>query len=335
MARGLRHFGSMKFVVCAKTAALVATAAAAFAVVAVLPSGCSREDDDPPPAADDSTSSNSPPVVQLTGDQLNAIKIGPIQTNAFVIQKTGIGTIDFQNNLYSDSALSTSIFPPEPGTLTKMFVELGDQVQKGEPLYALQTAATNLLVRSPMAGQITAVNASPGISVQPGADPAPCAVADVSVKWLLASVPESDLPFYHPGQPVKATVTAWPDRVFEGKVLKVYPDVDPNTHRITIRCRLSDKRNALRAGMLANFTILVHNPINALAIPANGVVREGDGTLTAWITTDHSHFTQRVIKIGLQENDMDQVLDGLQPGELVVTDGAVFLDNMLQAPADD
>jgi cobalt-zinc-cadmium efflux system membrane fusion protein len=54
------------------------------------------------------------------------------------------------------------------------------------------------------------------------------------------------------------------------------------------------------------------------------------------VTTDHSHFTQRVIKIGIQQGHMDQVLDGLQPGEQVVTDGAIFLDNMLQAPpADD
>ncbi len=87
--------------------------------------------------------------------------------------------------------------------------------------------------------------------------------------------------------------------------------------------------------MFANFTVLVGKPVKATAIPANGVVREGDGTQTAWVTTDRAHFTQRVVKIGLQENGMDQVLDGLKPGELVVTDGAIFLDNMLQAPVDD
>jgi multidrug efflux pump subunit AcrA (membrane-fusion protein) len=314
----------------------IAMAAATLAMAAILQSGCSRGDDSADaPAADSASNTSSPPTVQLSGDQLNAIKIGPVQTNTFTVEKTGIGTIDFQNNLYSDSALSRPVFPPESGTISKVFVELGDQVQKDQPLYSIQTATTNLIVRSPMAGQIAAVNASVGIPVQPGIEPAPCAVANVSMKWLLANVPETDLPLYEPGQPVKATVAAWPAQVFEGKVLKIYPDVDPNTHRITLRCQLSDRRNVLRAGMLANFTIRVQKPIQALGIPANGVVREGDGTMTAWVTTDRSHFTQRVIKIGLQEKDMDQVMDGLQSGELVVTDGAVFLDNMLQAPADD
>jgi multidrug efflux pump subunit AcrA (membrane-fusion protein) len=314
----------------------MAVAAVVLAMVVVVQSGCSRGDNSAPvPAADATSSNSSPAIIELSGDQLKAIKIGAVQTNTFTVEKAGIGTIDFQNNLYSDSALSTSIFPPEPGTISKVLVELGDQVQKDQPLYSIQTATTNLIVRSPSAGQVTAVNGASGILVQPGVEPAPCAIADVSVKWLLANVPESDVPLYRPGQPVKATVAAWPDQVFEGKVIKVYPDVDPNTHRVTVRCQLSDRRNVLRAGMLADFAIRIQNPVQTLAIPANGVVREGDGTLTAWVTTDRTHFTQRVIKIGLQEQDMDQVLNGLKAGELVVTDGAVFLDNMLQAPVDD
>jgi cobalt-zinc-cadmium efflux system membrane fusion protein len=87
--------------------------------------------------------------------------------------------------------------------------------------------------------------------------------------------------------------------------------------------------------MLANFIIRVHNPVEATAIPANGVVREADGTMTAWVTTDRHRFTQRIVKIGLRDNGRVQVLDGLQRGELAVADGAVFLSYMLQAPPTD
>jgi cobalt-zinc-cadmium efflux system membrane fusion protein len=65
------------------------------------------------------------------------------------------------------------------------------------------------------------------------------------------------------------------------------------------------------------------------------VVRESDGTMTAWVTTDRRHFKQRVIKTGLRNDGQVQVLTGLQRGELVVTDNAVFLSNMLQAPPSD
>ena len=87
--------------------------------------------------------------------------------------------------------------------------------------------------------------------------------------------------------------------------------------------------------MLANFVIRVQKPVNATAIPANGVVREPDGTMTAWVTTDRHRFSQRVIKTGLRTDDQVQVLEGLQPGELAVSDGAVFLSNMLAAPPSD
>jgi cobalt-zinc-cadmium efflux system membrane fusion protein len=187
-------------------------------------------------------------------------------------------------------------------------------------------------VRSPIAGKITSKNAQPGYFVQPGNPPAPYSVADVALKWMLANVSESEIRFFHLSQPVQVKVLAYPDRVFKGKVSKLYETVDPNTHRVTIRSEISDPNDALRPGMLANFVIRVQDPAQAIAIPANGVVREGDGTMTAWVTTDRHHFEQRIITIGLRRDDRVQILDGLHPGELVVADGAVFLSAMLQAP---
>ncbi|HTV39850.1 MAG TPA: efflux RND transporter periplasmic adaptor subunit [Candidatus Sulfotelmatobacter sp.] len=326
----------MKRVCAMKATALAVTMFAACAATVFLESGCSREDDSAPTAAADSTSNTSgPPEIQLTDGQLNAIKIGTVNTYAFPIEKTGIGGIDFQNNLYSDSTLSTPVPSPVSGTIFQMLVELGDPVKKGQPLYTVQFGATNVTVRSPISGQVSAVNAASGVPVQPDAPPAPCAVADVSIKWLLANVPESDIPLYHPGQPVSATVVAFPGQIFKGKVDKIYPDVDSNTRRVTVRCELADKGNVLRTGMLADYIVTLQKPVSSLAVPANGIVREGDGTMTAWVTTDRTHFTQRVVKIGLREQGMVQILDGVHAGELVVTDGAIFLDNMLQAPADD
>ena len=192
-----------------------------------------------------------------------------------------------------------------------------------------------LVVRSPISGQVTAFNGPPGLLVQPGNPPAPYTVANVTVKWMLANVLESDISLYHFGQPVQVKVMAYPERVFKGKVSKIYAAVDPNTHRITIRSEITDPKDELRPGMLANFVIRVQNPMQATAIAANGVVREADGTMTVWVTTDRHHFVQRIVKTGLRLDDQVQILDGLHPGELVVADGAVFLGNMLEAPPSD
>ena len=192
-----------------------------------------------------------------------------------------------------------------------------------------------LVVRSPIAGKVTAFNAPAGLLVQPGNPPAPYSVANVSVKWMLANVPESENGFFQLGQPVTVKVMAFPDHTFKGKVSKIYETVDPNTHRVTIRSEITDPKDELRPGMLANFVIRVRGPVEATAIPANGVVREPDGTMAAWVTTDRRRFTEHIIKTGLRTDGQVQILGGLQRGELVVSDGAVFLSNMLEAPPSD
>ncbi len=192
-----------------------------------------------------------------------------------------------------------------------------------------------LVVRSPIDGKVTSYAAPPGWLVQPGNPPAPYIVSNLSIKWMLADVIESDIALLNLGQPVDVKVMAYPDRLFKGKITKIYPSVDPNTHRETIRSEIEDPRDELRSGMLANFIIHVKGPTLGVAIPANGVVREPDGTMTAWVTTDRKHFEQRVLKLGLRRDGHVQILEGLKRGELVVTDGAVFLSAMLTAPATD
>jgi cobalt-zinc-cadmium efflux system membrane fusion protein len=192
-----------------------------------------------------------------------------------------------------------------------------------------------LIVRSPLAGQVTFMNAPPGVLVQPGTAPAPYSVADVSVKWLLADVTEIDSSLYRVGQSLEARVMAYPDQVFKGKITKIYATIDPTTHRMTVRSEITDPQHELKPGMLANFVIQVHDPVEATAIPFDGVVRNADGTMVAWVTTDRHHFVQRIVKIGLQTDGQYQILAGLRPGELAVTDGAIFLSNILYAPPSD
>ena len=356
--------------------------------------------------------SGAPPsdaAVDLSTSQLNSIKVEPVGSYLFPIEKDAVGNIDF------DEDLSVQVFPDYQGTIIKTLVELGAEVQTEQPLYTIKSpdliqAESNLIgaaatfeltnkelarakdlngtngvsereleqatsdqqtadgvlkaardavrvfgkteteidqmiatrkidpalvVRSPISGRITSKNAQPGFLVQPGNLPAPFSVADVSIKWMLADVSESEISLFHLGQPVQVKVMAYPDRVFTGKVSKIYATVDPNTHRVTIRSEIADPKDELSPGMLANFVIRVHNPVENVSIPANGVAREADGTMTAWVTTDRHHFVQRVVRTGLRSDGHVQILDGLHQGELVVSDGAVFLSNMLEAPPTD
>jgi len=189
---------------------------------------------------------------------------------------------------------------------------------------------STLVVPCPITGKVVARSAAPGFLVQPGNAPAPYTVADTSTMWMLANVIEADAPAYKVGQDVEVRVPAYPDKVFRGHVTTVGATIDPNTHRQLVRSEVADPDHLLRSGMFASFVIRVGDPMPSAAMPVESVVREGDGTMTVWVTTDRRHFVKRVVKVGIQNQDgLSQILDGLQPGELAVSEGAVFLSNML------
>lgn len=192
-----------------------------------------------------------------------------------------------------------------------------------------------LVVPSPVTGRVTARNAQPGLFVQPGNPPAPYAVADLSRLWMLANVTETDSPDFRLGQEVRVKVMAYPDRDFAGRITAIGATVDPTTRTVVVRSEIDDPHHVLRPGMFATYLINVAAPVKGVGVPLAGVVREGDGTQTIWLTSDDRHFTRRVVKIGLQDDGFDQIAEGLKEGEKVVTDGAVFLSNMLNATPND
>ncbi len=124
-------------------------------------------------------------------------------------------------------------------------------------------------------------------------------------------------------------------RVFHGVVTTVGLAIDPATRTVITRSEIRDPDQLLRPGMFASFEITTAPALDALALPLGGVVREGDGTMNAWVTSDRHHFIRRFVTLGLQQDGYDQIVTGLKQGELAVTDGAIFLNNILNAPPSD
>ena len=204
-----------------------------------------------------------------------------------------------------------------------------------DQILAQRKVDSTLLVPSPISGRIIARNAAPGFLTQPGNAPAPYSVADLSMMWMIANVIETDAPAYSVGQDVEVKVPAYPDTIFRGHVTTLGSMIDPNSHRQLVRSEIADPRHLLRSGMFASFVIRVGAPVQSAAVPTQGVVREGDGTMTVWVTADRRRFEKRTVKLGLQQQGgWSQILEGLAPGELVVGDGAVFLSNRLLMGAD-
>jgi cobalt-zinc-cadmium efflux system membrane fusion protein len=387
----------------------VAAGAALFGVRSLLGSTSGPATEDTRKANSSAQSADPVQFVELTGKQLDALKIEPAALRSFETLKTAVGTIDFNQNM------TVQVFSQYPGKIVQAFSNIGDVVKKGDILFTVdspdllqaestllassgllqlqtrtlaratqllkaggsaqkdvdqstsdqQTAEANfkaakdavrifgktdaeieqilqqrkvdstLFVPSPINGTVVTRNAAEGFLTQPGATPSPYSVADLSTMWMIANVIEADAPSYRVGQEVSVQVPAYPDRTFKGRVTTVGSMIDPNTHRQLVRSEIADPDHLLRAGMFASFLIRLADPVQSVAVPVDGVVREGDGTMTVWVTSDRHRFTKRTVTIGIQQqNGWSQILDGLQTGEMVVTDGAVFLSNKLLLGAD-
>ncbi|CAM3840810.1 efflux RND transporter periplasmic adaptor subunit [Roseateles saccharophilus] len=189
---------------------------------------------------------------------------------------------------------------------------------------------TEMPVRSPLAGRVVARSAAEGLLVQPGAGNPPVMVADMRKLWMVASVPESEFGGYHLGQKLAVTVSAYPAKRFAGSLSYIGDVADPASHRIGLRAEVSDAGHLLRPQMLAQFTIELQAASDAPAVPENALAREGDGSISAWVTKDGQSFTRRKVVTGMTQDGSVQIVDGLKAGERIAKDRALFLSNLAQ-----
>jgi len=282
-------------------------------------------------------------TLELAPDQLGAIRIEPVGTWRFAVERRAVGSVTFDEDPAIVAAESTLVGAAATDQLTRKELArvqgLGEsngiaQKELEQAVSDQQTAVAALKAARDAVRALGLSEARIDAMVRSGRIEA-AGGARRHENWVLAEVSESDSPFVEVGQPVAVTVLAHPGHAYTGRVARVYSTVDPETHRVTVRALLADPGGELRPGMLADVSIRTAAPIESLALPVSAVVREGDGSMLVWVTADRRHFHPQPLRLGLESDDRYQVLGGLERGELAVTEGGVFLSNLLHAPPSD
>lgn len=307
--------------------------------------GCSRGESAAATSLPARPSASSLPdkSVDLSHEQLGALTIAPVGTHLFSVEREAVGSITFDEDPAIVQAEATLIgaaatFDATRKELTRVQT-LGETngiapKELEQAISEYQTAAAALKSARDAVRALGKTDAQIDGMVASGRF-SQSAPPHRPEKWVLANVTETDSPLVRVGQQVLVTVPAFPDHTYKGSVSKIYAVVDPGTHRLGIRAALVDPKDELRPGMLATVTIRIAAPIESIAIPATAAVREGDGSMIVWMTTDRRRFVQRALTLGQLSEGYYQVLAGLRRGELAVSAGGVFLSNMLNAPPSD
>jgi cobalt-zinc-cadmium efflux system membrane fusion protein len=192
------------------------------------------------------------------------------------------------------------------------------------------TISPDAPVLAPIAGTIVQRKIGPGQYVSVGASDPVFVVGDLSTVWLVAYVRETEIPSVHAGQGVSFTVLAYPDQTFPANLNYVATSLDPSSRRLLVRATINNSQSLLKPEMFANVSIATGEGDAALAVPRRAIIYEGDKA-RVWIAHDDKTIELRSITPGLSSGNMIQVLNGVQPGETVITKGALFIDRAAAA----
>ena len=185
-------------------------------------------------------------------------------------------------------------------------------------------STSDYVLRSPITGTVVERNVEVGNAV--GADQGQplITVADLANVWIVADLYEQDLPYVATGQVAHVTIPALGGRRYEGKVSYVGNVVDANTRTTRARVELKNPDAALRPGMFADMVVEAPESASGL-VPTSALLARRDETFV-FVETAPGHFEQRKVRAGVQTGDHVVLLSGVQPGERVVTRGAILLD---------
>jgi Cu(I)/Ag(I) efflux system membrane fusion protein len=192
-------------------------------------------------------------------------------------------------------------------------------------LEARGAPSRTMTIVSPQSGVIIEKQAFEGMKVTPGTTA--YRIADLSHVWAMATVYEYQSQQIKVGQEATMTLSYVPGESFTGKVIYIYPYLDERTRQINVRLDFSNPKLLLKPGMYATVVFQGTQTSNRILVSRSAVIDTGERQV-AFVALGQGRFEPRVVHMGEESEDGKvQILDGLKPGELVVTSGQFLIDS--------
>lgn len=136
-------------------------------------------------------------------------------------------------------------------------------------------------------------------------------------------VPEKFLPAIRTGQSISIKVDAFPGETFKGEVYAIDPRIDVSGRSLLVRAKVPNHERRLRPGLFARVTVLLQLKEDALTIPEQAIVPQGDSQFVFNIVDGKVTLTK--VEVGMRRSGRVEILDGLSVDDEVVTAGQLKL----------
>lgn len=271
-------------------------------------------------------------IVTLTKESLQQVDI-----KTQPIGRGSIGTTLKAAARVSENANKTAkVASTLEGRIAKLNFDVNDAVKTGDVLGLVQTPellGRPLELKAPIDGII--VDRKSTVGEQVGKDKEIYAISDPTDLWVLAEIKERDIGSVKVAQEASFTVIAYPGETFRGKVARIGNQVEAESRTVEARIETNNVEKKLKPGMFADVEITTTVKEDALVIPESAVQSEQENQIV-FIALGGGRFEKRIVKTGLQQGGLFQVLEGVKAGEQLVTEGSFILKSeMLKSDLQD
>ncbi len=179
------------------------------------------------------------------------------------------------------------------------------------------------VIRTPINGTIVEKLITPGQLLQAST---PCfTVADLSDVWVYANVFEADLPSVHVGD--VAEISAGSGQTLTGRVNYIAALVDPNTRAVSVRIDVPNPGEVLKKDFYVHVQLHSRGLAQGILVPVSAVLRDADNLPFVFVTKPDGSYERRRVDLGTRVGNLQEVRNGLTPGESIVVEGGLFLQN--------
>ncbi|MBD5780448.1 efflux RND transporter periplasmic adaptor subunit [Pelagicoccus sp. NFK12] len=147
------------------------------------------------------------------------------------------------------------------------------------------------------------------------------------------TLPQKQIGLARPGFEVELSIDAYPDKTFSGTVQSTSSTIDATTRSLTVRAAMENPEQTLLPGMFGTVTLIQPDPVEVVAIPGTAISYQSYGNSVFVIKDAEGEnaqgkvVEQRFVTLGPARGDFVAILDGLEPGEEVVSAGVFKMSN--------
>ena len=181
-----------------------------------------------------------------------------------------------------------------------------------------QKAVTDNVIYSPISGYVSEKTADVGEFVTPNTPNSKVAtIVRTSTLRMMIDIPEASIGKVSTGQGVSLQTSAYPDRNFAGTIVRIAPSLNQTARTLIVEAEVQNTEGLLKPGQFATVRVTQSKPEPAVMIPARAVKAVGD--INSVFVVKDGTAREQIVQLGLLENDMIQVKNGVIEGDLVVT----------------